>query len=382
VFREDELWSANARFTHVDGDRSFFFDEVLSGTSSFGAAQNRQIVVAGNGRQPVTSGNLAFYLFPRGALTVANQTSFYNRRLEGDNSFRELDNASLSLALLNFQLLGIRTISNTTDATYRAAKWLGIYGGYRYASRRIRSVEQEEFFGQADAVRAEQDNRLHSGLLGFRLRPVQGLTVNVDGEIGRADRPFFPIGRRNFHLLRARAQYKRGTLSLGVSARANYNFNSVSLAQHSARSRDYMLTGSWTPRSWFAIDGTYSKIHLDTLSGVAYFSMGELLSGRSAYLSNIHTGIVTARFEFLGRAALSAGFSRVRDTADPGASSGLFSDPVAFPLTFDSPLARFSVRIHQRLRLNAGYQFYRYDERLLPRDYRAHTGYTSLSWSF
>jgi hypothetical protein len=57
-----------------------------------------------------------------------------------------------------------------------------------------------------------------------------------------------------------------------------------------------------------------------------------------------------------------------------------------FPLTFDSPIARVSVRLNQKLRWNAGWQFYRYREEFglysVNQNYRAHTGYTSLLWSF
>jgi hypothetical protein len=54
-----------------------------------------------------------------------------------------------------------------------------------------------------------------------------------------------------------------------------------------------------------------------------------------------------------------------------------------YPLTYQSPMARVSVRLNQRLRFNAGYQHYRYAEKLLPiQNYRAHTGFSSLTWSF
>src|SRR5258708_18981143 len=43
-------------------------------------------------------------------------------------------------------------------------------------------------------------------------------------------------------------------------------------------------------------------------------------------------------------------------------------------LTWQTPLARISLRIHERLRGNFGYQFYRYNEQFYLRDdFRAHT---------
>jgi hypothetical protein len=52
-------------------------------------------------------------------------------------------------------------------------------------------------------------------------------------------------------------------------------------------------------------------------------------------------------------------------------------------MRYESPLARLSVRLHERLRWNAGYQFYHYrDDTAAFQNYRAHTGFTSLLWSF
>jgi len=54
-----------------------------------------------------------------------------------------------------------------------------------------------------------------------------------------------------------------------------------------------------------------------------------------------------------------------------------------FPLQFTSPQGRLSVRINDRIRWNLGYQHYGYAEDFSAlRNYRAHTGYSSVLWSF
>ena len=46
-------------------------------------------------------------------------------------------------------------------------------------------------------------------------------------------------------------------------------------------------------------------------------------------------------------------------------------------------MGRFSLRINQKLRWNVGYQYYGYNADFYNNlDYHAHTGYTSLLWSF
>ena len=387
LFREASLWFVNGRFTYAGGERSFFFDELLAGTNRFGAAQNRQILVGGNARRPVSTANLVLSLFPGDSLTLSNQFAFHNTRMNGDNTYRELNNATLLGPILNFQELGIRTISNLADVTYRPAARIGLYGGYRFSTRRIDSAEQSAIGAATDLTRASQENTMHAGLVGLRLMPVKPLALSFDAEIGRADRPFFPISRRNYHLLGARAQYRTRTVMLSAAARSNYNNNSVVLTSHSSRSRDYALSASWSPPGRFGFDASYSKIHLDTLSGIAYFAAGSFIQGdQSLYISNLHTGTALVRFSPVSRVDLAAGYTRVQDTARGRAgvpvSLGIFADAQTFPLTYEAPLARASVRLHAKLRLNAGYQFYHYDPRSGGQNYRAHTGYTSLLWSF
>ena len=79
------------------------------------------------------------------------------------------------------------------------------------------------------------------------------------------------------------------------------------------------------------------------------------------------------------RADLYFGYHRIQDAA----RLGLSPMDQAFPLTYQTPLARFSVQIHKKVRWNFGWQYYTYrEERLVWQNYCAHTGYSSLSWSF
>lgn len=384
--REGKWLSVTARYSYAIARRNFFFDETAE-VSQFGL---RQTAVAGSGSRPVSTGSLALTLFPSQSLTVTNTTSFYNTRMTGDNRLLEVLDGSPD-GSVSFQFLGIRTIANATDATLRVNRWAALHGGYYFSERRIRSVQSRTFTGEAPSFpRAEQDNTLHSGLVGVRLQPVKPLSLNLDAEIGRAAHPMYPISERNYHLLGARLQYRVRTLTIGAAARANYNANSVSLAEHSARHRTWSADASWSPRTWFGVDGAYAKVHLDTLTGIQYFAANALLQDRSIYVSEIHSATLMTRFGIRDRADIWAGYSRIQDRADPrgGALLAPFVRAQAFPLTYETPLARVSVRLRGPLRLNAGWQFYRYSERWFPADgfeprrYNAHTGYSSLLWTF
>jgi hypothetical protein len=74
-------------------------------------------------------------------------------------------------------------------------------------------------------------------------------------------------------------------------------------------------------------------------------------------------------------AIVTGGF--LRETLQPT------SNPQTFPLRYLSPQGRVSVRISEKIRWNAGYQYYGYHEDFSGlQNYRAHTGYTSVLWAF
>jgi hypothetical protein len=390
---ERRFFSLNGRFTYTAGRRAFVLDESSLGTVTFGAAANRQILTFGNGQRPVATGNLTFSIFPSSKITVVNQTSVYNVRTEGENVFTQFDNATQTAQNFNFQYLGIRTVANDTDVTLEATRWLSLRFGYEYSNRLIRSNQQFSTAGNTFAAPFEQTNELNSGRFGFRLRPLKPLTISVDAEVGSANRPFAPKSDANYHVIEGRVEYKLKNLQLYASSNADYNVNSVTLSAYSSHARTYSAGVSWTSFRWFALDASYSKLHLDTVGGIAYFANAQFISGdQSYYISNIHSGNLGIRVPIRRRADLYVGYNQVQDTGD-GRSNPLgstlnvsltaFRAAQTFPLRFSSPLARLSIRLNERIRWNVGYQYYGYREDFYSQEnYRAHTGYTSLLWSF
>ena len=396
LFTERKQWYAvSGRFTHVDGRRNFIFDERAIAAQR--TTQNLQFLLLGSGRRPVTTGNLTLSIFPTEKVSISNHSGINSTRMEGEGAYRQFNNSTLSLATLNFESLGIRAFTNTTDVNIQPTKQLGFFSGYQFSNRRVQSVEQLAIPGDTsapDRQKAEQTNTLHTAVFGARLRPAKPLQINFDGEIGRADRPFYTTSEKNFHALGARVLFKQKKFQFSAQARNKYNFNSVSLFSHSSRARHYGFDGSWTPRTNFGIDGGYTKTHLDTLTGLFYFASFQQVAGdRSYYVSNLHSAFANVRATVKDKADLIFSYSRVQDTGDGRSSltganttytaSNTFSSFQTYPLSFHSPAARISLRLHERLRANFGYQYYGYDEKfLLTQAYRAHTGFASLLWSF
>jgi hypothetical protein len=395
LFREGKkYWAMNGRFTYVAGRRDYVLDETAVGLDRTGANTVSQIFSYGNGQRPTATGNLTFSIFPASMVTLTNQTSVYNIRMSGDNFFAQLINGAPATPTVAFNDFGILTIANSTDLQIRVRPWLTMHGGYMYDDRRITAVEDYNLITNAFSPASySQNNILHTGTLGFRIKPAKALTLSVDGELGHADKPIYPISDKDYHDLKARVEYRRKTVRLSAFARSDYNTNSNSLTSYASHSRQYGADVSWVRSEKFSLDASYSRMHLDTLGGLAYFIARTPVNGdQSYYVSNIHTVSVMAHFIVHKRADVLMGYSHVQDTGDGRATaqgSGLYSAQPAFqaaqtfPLRFLSPQARLSLRLTPKLRWNAGYQYYGYREDFsTDQNYRAHTGYSSVSWSF
>ena len=131
------------RLCRPDAQRGFVLDENAAGSSR--SAINRQTLVSGNASRPTTAGDFSLSVFPTGRLTLVNNTAVYTTRISGDAAYNQFDNSLASDQIVFFQFLGIRTIINSTDINYRISPGVGVYGGYHYSDRQIRSIEALRF---------------------------------------------------------------------------------------------------------------------------------------------------------------------------------------------------------------------------------------------
>jgi hypothetical protein len=396
--RSGKTLAVNGRVTYVDGKRDFILDENAFGGTPLGA-QNQQVFVGGDASRPSLTGDLSVSLFPTSRLTLVNNTSIDSTRIDGTSDYAQFNPGTGTTDFISFRYLGLRTIANATDLHYRLQGWLSFYAGYHYADRRIEDIEDYAVPGPFSGAMYEQKNHQQSGLLGIRVKPLKAMTINLESEIGRANQPFTPVSDRNYVALGGRFQYRLKKLTLGAAYKANYNNNSVTLSSYSSHARNYSANASWAPRDWFTLDATYSKLHLDSLSGILFFAGPEAVSplmSNQVYISNIHAANLVARFVVAKRVDLYVGYTITDDTGDgrasaapPGATDPttlIFAPVQTFPLSYQAPLARVSIRLREKLRWNAGWQYYNYHEQFglesFYQGYHANTGYTSVTWAF
>lgn len=392
LFRNSRLFSFNGRFTYTAGERAFVTNETALGVNQFGAAANQQILTFGSARRPVATGNASLTFSPSERFSLTEAVSFYNVRTDGNSAYLQFNNALQSADFLYYQYLGIRTAATQTDALYRVRSWLDLHAEYEYSNRRIAASPQITSPASGPNLYF-QTNELNAGVIGVRIRPATGFNISLDGEFGRANRPFTFKSDKNYNALTARIQYTHKTLRLMAWSHSDYNENSITISTFSSHSRTYSASAAWAPREWLSFDVSYSKIHLDTLGGIHFFANAQLFANQASYyISNLHVGTLGVHLRPLSRADLYLGYSRVQDTGDGrslptvtsvGPPIPAFQSAQTFPVKFESPLARLSIRLSERIRWNVGYQYFGYRADFWrAEDYLANTGYTSLLWSF
>jgi hypothetical protein len=393
---DKKYFAVHGRFAYTGGNRNFVQNESAVGTGLLGT-ENRLVIAFGDAKRPVTSGDLNVSFFPTEKISITNNTSVDNTRIEGNSFYEQFDLASLTATVLNFQFLGIRLVTNSTDVHYHLNKKVDFFTGYRFADREIRSIQSTTdpttpFTNQLYT----QSNTLQAGVAGVNWIITGPLRLRLETEVGRNDNPFTIVADKNYHVINGRLQYKRKSFMASAGYKQTYNNDSLTLTSYSSHSRNYFANASWAARDWLSIDAGYSKLHLDTLGGLSFFAglpRATLQTGNSLYVSNIHAANLGVRFALKKRADLYVGYNITRDTGDgrsaletPGTVDALLYNVQTFPLNFQSPLIRLTIPLTKKIKWNAGYQYYGYHEDFglnsLLQNYHAHTGYTSVLWAF
>jgi len=416
----NRAFSVNGRFVYSGGSNNFVLNENVGNPSPVtGLLITRQDYVLGAAKRTQGTGDLTLSWQPGERWAFSNTSSINQTRISGASSFLELrapaNPIDPGMDQIFFDLLSYRLITNSTDINFRLTPKIGFYGGYNYSIRRIQDRELLE-----DASRTPGNpplysfnNVLNSGVLGIRLHPIAPVSFIADVEYGRASRPFTPVSDKNYHAETAKLQWKYRAWLASGSFKEYHNRNQAPASAlplsfelspalgFDSESRQYSANVAWSPPKPYGFEAGYTKMHLDTTSGILNFPVTGLpnVSGRrNLYLSNLHYGHLNFRMELLKRATLFVGYSIVKDTAN-GQRSAFTVPPLvlnypnfsfngtdlinAYPLTYQSPQARLTIKLSNRLAWNAGWQYYGYSEKFTGiQNYHANVSYTSLRFGF
>ncbi len=435
--RKEKYWAVDSRVSYSKGDSQTLYFESESGASQasalvptgdgrllvgnnsgFGRPATAVTYMPGTARHPFTAGDFIFSFFPTSRLTIVNSTSAQSNRYDGTgNEFRTVGTGVANInRFWSFQLNNER-ISNAFDLNYKVNNWLGLNSEYRYTARMIDNNTIRTGTTNSRDINSFHDH-LNEGTLGFRLKPMKQLTFNADASLGRDNGAYTPTSPAHFHNIRARLDYRAKKVQFGLTYRQLYNLNAplsvassstgqllvgAQLDYYASHLRDFSAHTSFEANRRMGFDLSYSKTHLDTLANL----WAELVPAKSTtitsvsvrgytsqYVSNLHTVSLLARTTFK-RGTLYAGYNISHDTGDGRNLQSLGITDLAaaytarantFPLTYQAPLARLSIKLSPKLQWNGGWELYRYGQQFAyfgyQPYYRAHTGYTSLSFTF
>ncbi len=392
--QRDRAVGFRSQFVYSGGSRdSVLHERVEALDPAASGAALRESLVIGAAQRRQSSGDATAVLAPGGRWTITNTSGFHNTRIDGDAAIAEI--GPYREEFLRFSRLGIRRISNATEATVQVARQLSVYGALRLSSRRLRSARSLQYpdFGFSDEPEAA-DNSVRSGVGGLRWLPGRNVRASFDFESGRADRPLAPTSERRFHNQSARIRWRGAQWTLSGYARNRVNDNPTELVAYSTKSRDGGIYATWLhPRSGTVVNAGCSRLEMETSAGILnLFDSGRGPSRlRSAYSSDIRSLSVAVLARLRKRASIHAGYSLTQDVGRDGFAAraaeafalegGLLVS--SLPMAYHSPQARLSVKISDSLAWNAGWQFYSYVESVAGRrGFRSHIGLTSLTIGF
>jgi hypothetical protein len=308
-----------------------------------------------------------------------------------------------------------RKYQDTVEGDYQFNKNYSIHFGYRYGSRRIEQIlsgfalnsNSPTLLVPEDEVETNHTNAFFAG---FKARPAKNWTIYFDAEHGTADNVFTRIGNYNYTNVRAKTRYapnRKINFNFAVITKDNANpseIAGISLNDFGVdvQSRTFTSSVDWIPTSKLSFSAGYNYNWVNSDAVVDYFfQTGTPLvavrhpNGHSLYFQRNNFFYFDVVAQLFPRVSLYASYRVNQDDgqgsrlSDPNGTPGTLIN--SYPMNYQSPEARLSIKINRRLDWNLGYQYYSYNESNIinnfpasprPQNYHAHLPYTSLRFYF
>lgn len=375
-----------------------------------------QYNITANTKRPTTLGDIGVTLLATDKLRISNTFRVEDFEIDGLAVFSDFFSitrgagATLRTDTVGFNNLDANRITryrkyqNTFEGDYQFNNRYSIHLGYRYGKRHIEEIFDGFNLGSSGSLTPPparsfdslvEENHTHAFLGGFKARPAQNWTIYFDAEHGTADNVFTRIGNYDYTNIRAKSRYAPSRkLSFNVALITKNNSNPSEIAGVSlqdfgvnVKSRIFTSSVDWAATSGVSFSTGYNYHWINSDAVVEYFfnSVRHPL-GRSQYFMRNNFFFVDSVARLHPRVTLFTAYRINKDSgqgdrlADPTGTPGTLI--ASYPMSFQSPEARLTIRVHRRLDWNLGYQYYNYNESTLvgprPQNYHSHLPYTSL----
>jgi hypothetical protein len=396
------------RFIYLSGRSRYALFEQTSGRLANGNLAVPQTATArGEAKRPSAIGDIGLTFLATSKFRISNTFRFDNFRINGEEPLldvlRQRTFAGLPLATVTTNSFFARTTNyrrfmNTVEADYQFSPSYSVHGGYRYTDPHIELFHLDRT--TTLATRSEEvDNQTHAAIFGFKARPVKRWTIYFDGEHGDADSVFTRLANNDFTNLRLRNRINTGkqlTLNFSFITKDNTNPADVITSPSvpfgtpaealdvNVKSRHITSSSDWTPTSKFSMSGGYTHMRVTSIAGILLPISGQRRVGESQYFSRDNFFFVNAFVRPVSRVTFYAGYQINKDNGQGdrvSPSNVILID--SYPMSFQSPEARVTLKLSRVLDWNLGYTYYNYRDKFFPvQNYHAHLPYTSLRINF
>lgn len=392
------------RFIYLSGRSRYSFFEQTTGRLSNGNLAVPQTTTArGEAKRPSSVGDIGVTLLATSKFRISNTFRFDNFRINGEEPLldvlRQRTFAGLPLATVTTSSFFARTTKyrrfmNTVEADYQFNPSYSVHGGYRFTDRHIELAHLDRtttLVTRSEAV----DNQTHAAIFGLKARPMKAWTIYFDGEHGDADSVFTRLANNDFTNFRLRNRINAGsqvTLNFAVIAKDNTNPADVITSPNipfgtpadaldvNIKSRHFTSAVDWTPNGKFSLSGGYTHMRVTSIAGILLPISGQRRVSESQYFSRDNFFSFNAFVRPTSRVTLYAGYHINKDNGQGdrvSPSNVILID--SYPMSFQSPEARLTLKLNRVLDWNVGYTYYNYNDKFFPvQNYHAHLPYTSL----
>ncbi len=392
------------RYIYLSGTSRYSLFEQTTGRQSNGNLAVPQTTTArGETKRPSSIGDIGVTWLATSKFRISNSFRYDNFRINGEEPLvdvlRQRTLAGAPLATVTTTSFFARTTNyrrflNTIEADYQFSPSYSVHAGYRFTDRHIELAHLDRT--TTLTTRAEEvDNQTHAETFGFKARPVKSWTIYFDGEHGDADSVFTRLANNDFTNFRLRNRVNVGDkLSFNVAFITRDNTNPADVITSPSvpfgtpadalavdvKSRNFTSSIDWTPNARFSLSGGYTHMRVTSIAGILLPISGQRRVGESQYYSRDNFFFVNAFVRPTSRLTFYAGYHINKDEGQGdrlSPSNVILID--SYPMAFQSPEARVTLKLNRLVDWNVGYTYYNYRDKFFPiQNYHSHLPYTSL----
>jgi hypothetical protein len=392
------------RYIYLSARSRYSFFEQTTGRQSNGNLAVPQTATAqGEAKRPSAIGDVGLTFLATNKFRISNTFRFDNFRINGEEPLvdvlRQRTFAGAPLATVTTVSFFARTTNyrrfmNTVEADYQFSASYSVHAGYRFTDRHIQLANLDRtttLVTDSETV----DNQTHAAIFGFKARPVKAWTIYFDGEHGNADSVFIRIGNNDFTNFRVRNRINvSDKLSFSVALITKDNTNPADVITSpnvpfgtppgaldvNVKSRHFTSSVDWTPNGKFSLSSGYTHMRVTSIAGILLPINNQRRVGESQYYSRENFFFFNAFVRPTPRLTFYAGYHINKDEGQGdrvSPSNVILID--SYPMSFQSPEARMTLKLNRRLDWNVGYTYYNYQDKFFPiQNYHSHLPYTSL----